>query len=85
MLWAASGSEAIQKALWAALDRRPGCDIILATRHGFHGKKGLARAVTGCEADAERDPRVRFIGFPRQCVNSTCADSRSTWPPTSPT
>ena len=24
VLWAASGSEAIQKALWAALDRRPG-------------------------------------------------------------
>jgi 4-aminobutyrate aminotransferase-like enzyme len=70
VLWAASGSEAIQKALWAALDRRPGADIILATRYGFHGKKGLAGAVTGCEADPERDPRVRFIGFPREeCVN----------------
>jgi 4-aminobutyrate aminotransferase-like enzyme len=70
VLWAASGSEAIQKALWAALDRRPGADIILATRYGFHGKKGLAGAVTGCETDPERDPRVRFIGFPREeCVN----------------
>jgi len=70
VLWAASGSEAIQKALWAALDRRPGADIILATRHGFHGKKGLAGAVTGCETDAERDPRVRFINFPREeCLN----------------
>ncbi len=66
VLWAASGSEAIQKALWAALDRRPGADIILATRYGFHGKKGLAGAVTGCETDPERDPRVRFIGFPRE-------------------
>lgn len=70
VLWAASGSEAIQKALWAALDRRAGEDIILATRGGFHGKKGLAGAVTGCETDPERDPRVRFIGFPRtECVN----------------
>ena len=64
VMWAASGSEAIQKALWAAqaCDRtRP---IILATRFGFHGKKGLANAVTGSETDAERDPRVRFVSFP---------------------
>jgi 4-aminobutyrate aminotransferase-like enzyme len=70
VLWAASGSEAIQKALWASLDRRPGEDIILATRRGFHGKKGLAGAVTGTEQDPERDRRVRFIGFPTdECVN----------------
>jgi 4-aminobutyrate aminotransferase-like enzyme len=70
VLWAASGSEAIQKALWAALARQPGKDVILATRHGFHGKKGLARAVTGTEQDPDRDPRVRFIAFPRE----ECAD-----------
>ncbi len=64
VLWAASGSEAIQKALWAALDRRPGSDVILATRRGFHGKKGLAGAITGSEGDADRDPRVRFLSFP---------------------
>lgn len=64
VMWAASGSEAIQKALWAALDRRPGQDRILATRAGFHGKKGLAGAVTGTEKDPDRDPRVRFISFP---------------------
>lgn len=70
VLWAASGSEAIQKALWAALDRREGQNIILSTRHGFHGKKGLAGAVTGSEADHDRDPRVRFITFPREeCLN----------------
>src|SRR4029079_5789921 len=70
VLWAASGSEAIQKALWAALDRREGEDIILSTRHGFHGKKGLAGAVTGSEADHERDCRVKFIGFPREeCIS----------------
>ena len=70
VLWAASGSEAIQKALWAALERRPGQDIILATRGGFHGKKGLAGAVTGCETDPERDRRVRFIDFPKApCAN----------------
>lgn len=63
--WAASGSEAVQKALWACLDRDPKRDIILATRHGFHGKKGLAGAVTGSEHDSARDPRVRFISFPR--------------------
>ncbi len=78
VLWAASGSEAIQKALWAALAHRSAVgnalrgipestsDIILATRYGFHGKKGLAGAVTGCETDRERDPRVKFISFPRE-------------------
>ncbi len=68
VLWAASGSEAVQKALWAAMKQRPGADQIIATRHGFHGKKGLAGAVTGSEHDAERDPRVHFVSFPmRQC------------------
>jgi len=71
VLWAASGSEAIQKALWAALDYRPGADRIIATRHGFHGKKGLAGAVTGCETDADRDPRVDFVSFPREECEST--------------
>jgi 4-aminobutyrate aminotransferase-like enzyme len=70
VFWAASGSEAIQKALWAALARDPARDVILATRHGFHGKKGLAGAVTGCETDHDRDPRVRFISFPME----ECAD-----------
>ncbi len=70
VLWAASGSEAIQKALWAALAFKPEADVILATRHGFHGKKGLAGAVTGTEDDKERDPRVRFISFPRaECAS----------------
>jgi 4-aminobutyrate aminotransferase-like enzyme len=64
VMWSASGSEAIQKALWAALARDRSRDMILATRYGFHGKKGLAGAVTGCETDHDRDPRVRFIGFP---------------------
>jgi 4-aminobutyrate aminotransferase-like enzyme len=66
VLWAASGSEAIQKALWAALARDRGRDLIVATRFGFHGKKGLAGAVTGCETDRERDPRVRFLSFPME-------------------
>jgi 4-aminobutyrate aminotransferase-like enzyme len=70
IFWAASGSEAIQKALWAALARDPSRQMILATRNGFHGKKGLAGAVTGCETDHDRDPRVRFIGFPM----AECAD-----------
>jgi 4-aminobutyrate aminotransferase-like enzyme len=64
VLWAASGSEAIQKALWAALARDRSRDVILATRYGFHGKKGLANAVTGSETDRDRDPRVRFLSFP---------------------
>jgi 4-aminobutyrate aminotransferase-like enzyme len=66
ILWAASGSEAIQKALWAALARDPGRDLMIATRDGFHGKKGLAEAVTGSEQDKNRDPRVRFISFPKE-------------------
>lgn len=64
VMWAASGSEAIQKALWACLHRDENRDLIIATRYGFHGKKGLAGAVTGCESDADRDPRVKFISFP---------------------
>src|SRR5438105_1114147 len=44
--------------------------MMVATRFGFHGKKGLAGAVTGSETDKERDPRVRFISFPM----SECAD-----------
>ncbi|MFO0927469.1 MAG: aminotransferase class III-fold pyridoxal phosphate-dependent enzyme [Gemmataceae bacterium] len=70
VMWAASGSEAIQKALWAALARDRTREMILATRFGFHGKKGLANAVTGSETDRERDPRVRFLSFPM----TTCAD-----------
>ncbi len=70
VMWAASGSEAIQKALWAALARDRTRDMIVATRFGFHGKKGLAGAVTGSEADRERDPRVRFVGFPmKECLD----------------
>jgi 4-aminobutyrate aminotransferase-like enzyme len=70
VLWAASGSEAIQKALWAALARDRTRDMIVATRYGFHGKKGLAGAVTGCETDHDRDPRVRFISFPMaECID----------------
>lgn len=66
IVWAASGSEAIQKALWACLARDRTRDMIIATRYGFHGKKGLANAVTGSEKDAERDPRVKFISFPME-------------------
>lgn len=65
IMWAASGSEAVQKALWASLVFDPGRDLMLATRDGFHGKKGLAEAVTGSERDRNRDPRVRFISFPK--------------------
>ena len=64
VMWAASGSEAVQKALWACLHADESRDIILATRYGFHGKKGLAGAVTGCEDDRDRDPRVKFLSFP---------------------
>ena len=79
VMWAASGSEAIQKALWAALARDRTRDMIVATRYGFHGKKGLAGAVTGCETDHDRDPRVRFISFPTaECMDVACAAGRST-------
>jgi 4-aminobutyrate aminotransferase/(S)-3-amino-2-methylpropionate transaminase len=76
ILWAASGSEAIQKALWAAAARDRTRPMILATRFGFHGKKGLANAVTGSEADAERDPRVRFVSFPMaECRDVSLRDA----------
>lgn len=77
IMWAASGSEAIQKALWAALARDRTRDVILATRFGFHGKKGLANAVTGSEKDADRDPRVRFISFPMEEINDHSLDFES--------
>jgi len=64
VMWAASGSEAIQKALWAAMAKDRTRPMIVATRYGFHGKKGLSNAVTGSESDSERDPRVKFISFP---------------------
>src|SRR5436309_5154784 len=76
VMWAASGSEAIQKAIWAAMARDRTRPMILATRFGFHGKKGLAGAVTGSEADAERDPRVRFISFPMtECRDVSLRDA----------
>ncbi len=69
VMWSASGAEAVQKALWACLGRDESRDIIIATRFGFHGKKGLSGAVTGSEADHDRDPRVKFISFPREEVD----------------
>ena len=72
VMWAASGSEAIQKAIWTGWARDRSRPMIIATRFGFHGKKGIANAVTGSEADAERDPRVRFISFPmKECEDLT--------------
>jgi len=61
VLWAASGAEGIQKAMWAALARYPERQIMLATRKGYHGKKGLANDVTG---DSSANPNVRWITFP---------------------
>ncbi|MBI3119144.1 MAG: aspartate aminotransferase family protein [Candidatus Hydrogenedentes bacterium] len=60
-LWAASGSEGVQKAMWTALHRYPSRNILVATRFGFHGKKGLAADVTG---ESSANPDVRFISFP---------------------
>jgi 4-aminobutyrate aminotransferase-like enzyme len=75
VMWAASGSEAIQKALWAGLAQDRTREMILASRHGFHGKKGLAGAVTGSEQDHDRDPRVRFISFPMtECIDVSLRD-----------
>jgi 4-aminobutyrate aminotransferase-like enzyme len=80
VMWAASGSEAIQKAIWAGWARDRNRQMIIATRYGFHGKKGIAGAVTGCETDHERDPRVRFISFPMK----ECADVASRGAPFDP-
>lgn len=80
VIWAASGSEAVQKALWACMKRDPKRDGIMATRFGFHGKKGLSNAVTGSETDPERDSRVHFITFPRE----ECSDIDSPCKPFDP-
>lgn len=61
LLWGASGSEAIQKAMWCAMHKHPDRNILVATRGGFHGKKGLAGDVTG---ETSKNPNVRFISFP---------------------
>ena len=61
VLWAACGSAGIIKAMWAAQNYHPDRHIILATRHGFHGKKGLAGDVTG---NLSKNPNVRWIDFP---------------------
>lgn len=62
-LWAASGAEGIQKAMWTALARHPERRIMLATRKGYHGKKGLANDVTG---ETSSHPDVRWITFPTE-------------------
>lgn len=69
IIWAASGSEGVHKAIYTSLARDRTRDMVLATRFGFHGKKGWANAVTGSEKDAERDPRVRFISFPMEEID----------------
>ncbi|HPU98271.1 MAG TPA: aminotransferase class III-fold pyridoxal phosphate-dependent enzyme, partial [Candidatus Hydrogenedentes bacterium] len=61
LLWAASGSEAIQKAMWCALHRYPDRPYMLASKGGFHGKKGLAADITG---DSSANPFVRMFSFP---------------------
>jgi 4-aminobutyrate aminotransferase-like enzyme len=61
LLWADSGSAAIIKAMWASQHYQPDKHIIVATRYGFHGKKGLAGDTTG---DKSANPNVRFISFP---------------------
>ena len=56
-MWAATGSEAVQKAIWAALYQpATGQRHHPGHRTGFHGKKGLAGAVTGTEKDPEPQP-----------------------------
>ena len=76
VLWATTGSDAAHKALRAALAFDPGREIIVATRGGSHGNKGLAESVSGDESSPHRDPRVRFVSFPRQeCMDITLRDS----------
>ena len=61
ILWADSGSAGVIKAMWAAQRYQPHKHIILATRHGFHGHKGLAGDVTG---EKSGNPNVRWLSFP---------------------
>jgi 4-aminobutyrate aminotransferase-like enzyme len=61
VMWADSGSAGIIKAIWAAQHARPDKHIIVATRAGFHGKKGLAGDITG---EASGNPNVRWMSFP---------------------
>lgn len=74
IIWAASGSEGVHKSIYTALARDKTREMVLATRYGFHGKKGWANAVTGSEKDPERDPRVRFISFPMDEISDHSLD-----------
>jgi 4-aminobutyrate aminotransferase-like enzyme len=74
IMWAASGSEGVHKAIYSSLARDRTRDMVLATRYGFHGKKGWANAVTGSEKDPERDPRVRFLSFPMEEISDHSQD-----------
>ncbi|MAF09049.1 aspartate aminotransferase family protein [Candidatus Poribacteria bacterium] len=66
VMWADSGSAGIIKAIWSAQHARPEKRIIVATRAGFHGKKGLAGDITG---ETSPNPNVRFISFPNDEVD----------------
>ena len=76
VLWADSGSAGIIKAMRAAQHYRPDKHIILATKHGFHGKKGLAGDITG---DKSSNPNVRWISFPMVMDNRHYDNPE--WPP----
>lgn len=65
VLWAATGADGIHKAMMAALRFQPDRHIIVATRGGFHGKKGLAGDVSGNASD---NPNVRWLSFPQADV-----------------
>ena len=60
VLWSACGSSGIIKAIWSALHYHPDRHIILSTKYGFHGKKGLAGDITG---EKSTNPNVRWIDF----------------------
>ena len=60
VLWSTCGSAGIIKAIWSALQYHPDRHIILSTKYGFHGKKGLAGDITG---EKSKNPNVRWIDF----------------------
>ncbi len=85
VFWSASGSEAIQKSLWAALARRPGEDIMLARGSGFMEKKGsparrrdrkkIQSAILACASSRSH---------PTNASTSSAVASRSIWRLTKP-
>ncbi len=71
VLWAGTGSEAVQKALWSALARCAAPTSSWPHATVFTARRAWRERPPVAESDPDRDPRVRFISFPREECRDT--------------